>query len=84
MCSRYNTKPSDGEVPVLVFRTILSMPSLLLFPGHLWPGIVIPVRVPSMNQKEMFYFLNLKPFVGKQMTDVKLNYQYYIASLGTL
>ena len=24
--------------------------SLLLLPGSLWPGVVVPVRVPSMSQ----------------------------------
>ena len=31
-----------------------STPSLRLFPGPLWPGVVVPVRVASMGQIELF------------------------------
>ena len=47
--------------------------SLPLLPGPLGPGVVVPARVLSMGQIELFnHLLYLKPF--KQMTDVKLNY----------
>ena len=29
-------------------------PSLPFFPGPLWPGVVVPDRVPSMGQIELF------------------------------
>ena len=54
----YNTKLSDGEAPVL------SISSLILPLGSLWLGVVVPVRVPSMGQIELFnYLLDLKPFL---------------------
>ena len=31
-----------------------SIPSILLLPGPLLPGIVVPVRVPSVGQKYLF------------------------------
>ena len=46
----YDTKESDGEVPVTQelwgMRIILALP---LFPGPLWPGMVIPSRALSMG-----------------------------------
>ena len=62
-CPGYDTKLSDGEVPVLKFWGMWNIPLLPLFPGSLWHGMIIPVRVPSMGQIEIFdHFLNLKPF----------------------
>ena len=39
-----------------------STPSLQLLPGPLWPRLIVPVRVPSMNQiesltKDSYHFL---------------------------
>ena len=34
-----------------------SIPSLPLFQGLLWPEVVVPVRVPSMDQIELFKHL---------------------------
>ena len=48
-----DTKQSDGEV-----SGMWSTPSLLLFPGPLWPGVVAPDRVLSMDQIELFDILN--------------------------
>ena len=31
-----------------------NIPSLPLFPGPLWPGVVAPDRFPSMGQIELF------------------------------
>ncbi len=46
----YDTKQSDGEVPVtLEHLGKLITPSLLLLPGPLWPGVVAPDRVLSMS-----------------------------------
>ena len=45
-CPEYDTKQSDGEVPVMwgfwVMRSTTSLPSL---PGPLWPRVVAPDRV---------------------------------------
>ena len=39
-----------------------------LFPVPLWPGVILPVRVPSIDQIEMFNHLQfLKPFNCVQM-----------------
>ena len=47
-----------------------SIPSLLLLPHLLWPGVVVPVRVPSMGEIEIFnHFLYLKPFNEVQTND---------------
>ena len=44
-----------------------SIPSLPLLPGPFWPVVVIPVRVMSMIQIELFYCLT----VWKEITDAK-------------
>ena len=52
---RYDTKQSDGEVPVILeLLGIRSTPSLLSLPGPLWSGVVAPESVPSMGQIEPF------------------------------
>ena len=53
-CPRYDTKQSDGEVPVMqeLWET-QSSPSLPLLPGLLCPGVVAPDRVLSMGQIEL-------------------------------
>ena len=39
---RYDTKQSDGEVPVMLeFWRMRSTPSLPLLPGPLWTGVVL-------------------------------------------
>ena len=58
-CPAYDTKPSDGEALVLEFGGIWSTLSLPL----LWPGVIVPFWVPSMDQIELFNYLqHLKPF----------------------
>ena len=48
-CPGYDTKQSDGEVPVMLGPwEIRSTPSLPLLPGPLWPDVVAPDRVLSM------------------------------------
>ena len=46
-CPRYDTKQSDGEVPVMLepggMQSTLSLPSL---PGSLWPIVVAPDKGP--------------------------------------
>ena len=49
-CPGYCTKPSDGEAPVLELWRMWSNPLLPLLSGPLWPGVVVPVRAPSMGQ----------------------------------
>ena len=49
-CPGYDTKQSDGEVPVMLdlwgMQSTLSLPSL---PGPLWPGVVAPDKALSMG-----------------------------------
>ena len=50
-----DTKPSDSEA--LVMLQLLGMrgnSSLPLLPGSLWPGVVEPEKLPSMDQIELF------------------------------
>ena len=47
-----------------------STPSLLLLSDLLWPSVVIPDRVLSMGQIELFDIQT----EGKQMTYAKLNF----------
>ena len=53
-CPGYDTKQSDGEVPVVLelwgMRTTLLLPSL---PGPLWLGEVAPDRALYMGQIEL-------------------------------
>ena len=49
-CPGYDTKQSDGEVPVILeLWGMWSTPSLLLLPGPPWPGMVAPDRALSMG-----------------------------------
>ena len=44
-CPVYDTKQSDGEVPLMLeLWGMRSTPSLPLLPGPLWPGVVAPDR----------------------------------------
>ena len=53
-CPGYDTKQSDGEVPVMQdFWGIQSTHSLLSLPGPHWPGVVAPDRVISMGLIEL-------------------------------
>ena len=49
-CPAYDTKQSDGEIPVMLelwqMWSISSLPSL---PDQLWPGVVAPDWVLSMG-----------------------------------
>ena len=57
-CPGYNTKQSDGEVPGMPgIWGIRSTPSLPLFPGPLWPGVVAPDRTLSMGSIELTAYL---------------------------
>ena len=49
-CPGYDTKQSDGVVKVMLeLWGMWSMPSLPLFPGPLWHGMVVPDRVQFMG-----------------------------------
>ena len=49
-CPEYDTKQSDGEVPVILeLWGMQSTPSLPSLPGPLWPGVVATDRAPSMG-----------------------------------
>ena len=49
-CPGYDSKQSDGEVPVMRgLSGMRSTPSLPLLPGLLWPGVVAPDRALSMG-----------------------------------
>ena len=47
---------------------IWSTPSLPLLSGPLWPGMVVPVRVPSMGQIEKFNYIWNHLIVCKQIS----------------
>ena len=48
--SEYDTKQSNGEVPVMLgLWGMRNTPSLLLLPGPLWSGVIAPDMVLSMG-----------------------------------
>ena len=52
----YDSKPSDGESPVMLEHwRMRSTPSLPSPPGPLWLGVVGPDKVLSMGQIELNY-----------------------------
>ena len=56
----YDTKQSDGEVPVM--QELWGMRSnllLLSLPGQLWPRVVVPNKILSMGQIELNWMLML-------------------------
>ena len=58
LCLGYDTKQSDGDVPVMMeLWGMRSTPSLPFLPGHLWPGVVALDRVLSMGQIELHCIL---------------------------
>ena len=57
-CPGYVTKQSDGEVPLMQeLRWMLSIPSLPLFLGPIWPGVEVHDRILSLGQIELNYVL---------------------------
>ena len=53
-CLGYNTKQSDGAVPVMLeLWGTRSSPSLSQLPGRLWLGVVASDRVLSISQIEL-------------------------------
>ena len=57
-CPEYDTKQSDGEVPVRLefwgMRSTLLLPSL---PGPFWPGVVAPDKGPiyELNRTKLWF-----------------------------
>ena len=74
-CSGYDTKQSDGDVPVILeLWGMRSTPSLPSLPGPLWPGMVAPYRVLSMGQIELnCAFFDETVLTFKLRTYAKLN-----------
>ena len=84
VCPGYDTKQSDGEVPVMLKHWgMRSTPSLLSFPDPLWPRVVAPDRVLYMAQIELndvvilnwivrnWTILTFKPCVSKTIFMLK-------------
>ena len=62
-CTKYDIKPFHGETSVYELWWMWSTSSLPLNLDSLWPGMVVLVRFPSVEQLETLnHFLNLKPF----------------------
>ena len=74
LCRGIKPPPNEclgyGKAPVLELWGMWSTLSLPLLPGSLLPGVVVPVRVLSMGQIELFnHLLYLKPFNCVQAND---------------
>ena len=53
-CPGYDSKQSDGEIPVMLeLWGMGSTPSLPLLSGPLWSEVVVPNRILSMGQVEL-------------------------------
>ena len=68
-CPGYDTKQSDGQVPIILELWGMQSTLFSLLPGPLWSGVVSPDRVLSIGQIELF---DIKT-VCKQMINTKLN-----------
>ena len=55
---------SDGEAAVLEIWGVWSTPTSPLLLGLLWPGVVVPIKVPSKTFKKNLYSIGLS---GKEM-----------------
>ena len=56
-CSEYDTKQSDGEVPVMLeLWGMQSTPTLPLLPGLPWTGVVAPDKGP------IYWLIRTKPW----------------------
>ena len=53
-CPRYDTKQPDSEAPFHELWGMRSITLLPLFPGPLWTGVVVSVKVPFMGQIDLF------------------------------
>ena len=76
-CPSYETKQSDGEVPVIPeFLGMQSTPSLPLFPALLCPRMVALDRVLSMGQIQLNCALMLK-WIAWNRTVLKFKLRTY-------
>ena len=57
--SEYERKLPDGEALVLEILVVRSTPPLLLLPGPAWPGVVVPIRVPSLGSIYLLKIINI-------------------------
>ena len=58
--SLYDTKQSDGEAPVMLeLWGMWSTPLLPSLPGSIWPGVLAPDRVLSMDRIQLNWVLML-------------------------
>ena len=60
-CPGYDTKQSDGEVPVMLkLWGMRSTPSLPSLPGPLWPSVAAPGKGPiyGLNRTNGVFMLN--------------------------
>ena len=81
----YDTKQSDGKVPVkLEILGMRSTPSLSSLPGPLWPDVVAHERVPPVDQIELNCVLmlnwiswNITALIFKLHTYAQLNWLKY-------
>ena len=65
-----DTKPDDGEAPILQLWGMSNILSLPLILGPLWPGVLVSVRISHMRQTEIIYYLRyVKPFNSEQTND---------------
>ena len=70
----YDTKQSNGEVPVMLeFWGMQSTPLLPLLPGPLCPGVVVPDSVLSLGQKELKCVLMLNWIVRNRTVYIYKN-----------
>ena len=64
-CPVYDTKQSGGDTQVMLELWVMwSAPSLPLLPSPLWPGMVEPDRVLSMDNLDLNYLLMLNRIVS--------------------
>ena len=72
-CPGYDTKQSDGDVPVMLelwgMQSTTSLPSL---PSPLGSGVVVPNRFLSMGQIELNYVLILNWIAWSRIVTFKL------------
>ena len=73
----YDTKQSDGEVPVMLERWgMRCTPSLPSLPGPLWPGVVAPNRVLLMSQTELCGLFDAKSIFFEEQQWYYLTYNW--------
>ena len=74
-CAGYDTKQSDGEVPVMLeLWGVRSTPLLPPLPGPIWPGVVAPDTGPIYGfNRNKLCFLHYTDFSFKLCIYAKLN-----------